>query len=69
VASLAKAYCSEAYVHCATEKFISTECIGLHVEHPANLYYKRAKFLRVVLFGWSHLPSRAAGPAASKSDA
>ena len=50
VASLAKAYCSEAYVHCATENIHIHGGIGFTWEHPAHLYYKRAKSSEL-LFG------------------
>jgi alkylation response protein AidB-like acyl-CoA dehydrogenase len=43
VASLAKAYCSEAYVHCAAENIQIHGGIGFTWEHPAHLYFKRAK--------------------------
>ena len=52
VASLAKAYCSEAYVRCATENIHIHGGIGFTWEHPANLYYKRAKSSEL-LFGGS----------------
>ncbi len=43
VASLAKAYCSEAYFHCAAENIQIHGGIGFTWEHPAHLYFKRAK--------------------------
>jgi alkylation response protein AidB-like acyl-CoA dehydrogenase len=43
VASLAKAYCSDAYVHCAAENIQIHGGIGFTWEHPAHLYFKRAK--------------------------
>jgi alkylation response protein AidB-like acyl-CoA dehydrogenase len=43
VASLAKAYCSDAYVHCASENIQIHGGIGFTWEHPAHLYFKRAK--------------------------
>ena len=51
VASLAKAYCSEAYVHCATENIHIHGGIGFTWEHPANLYYRRAKSSELLLGG------------------
>ena len=42
VASLAKAYCSEAYLHAASENIQIHGGIGFTWEHPAHLYYKRA---------------------------
>ena len=50
VACLAKAHCSEAYVRCATENIHIHGGIGFTWEHPANLYYKRAKSSEL-LFG------------------
>lgn len=43
VASLAKAYCSEAYVHAAQEAVQLHGGIGFTWEHPAHLYLKRAR--------------------------
>jgi alkylation response protein AidB-like acyl-CoA dehydrogenase len=43
VASLAKAYCSDAYVHCTSENIQIHGGIGFTWEHPAHLYFKRAK--------------------------
>ena len=43
VASLAKAYCSDAYFHCAAENIQIHGGIGFTWEHPAHLYFKRAK--------------------------
>ena len=43
VASLAKAYCSDAYLHCAAENIQIHGGIGFTWEHPAHLYLKRAK--------------------------
>ena len=43
VASLAKSYCSEAYFHCAAENIQIHGGIGFTWEHPAHLYFKRAK--------------------------
>lgn len=42
VASLAKAYCSEAYTFCAKEAVQVHGGIGFTWEHPAHLYLKRA---------------------------
>ncbi|MEM7276191.1 MAG: acyl-CoA dehydrogenase family protein, partial [Actinomycetota bacterium] len=41
VASLAKAYCSEAYFHAAAENIQIHGGIGFTWEHPAHLYFKR----------------------------
>ena len=43
VASLAKAYCSEAYFHASAENIQIHGGIGFTWEHPAHLYFKRAK--------------------------
>jgi alkylation response protein AidB-like acyl-CoA dehydrogenase len=50
VASLAKAYCSEAYFHGAAENIQIHGGIGFTWEHPAHLYFKRAKSSEL-LFG------------------
>ena len=49
-ASLAKAYCSEAYLHAAGENIQIHGGIGFTWEHPAHLYFKRAKSSEL-LFG------------------
>ncbi len=43
MASLAKAYCSEAYFQAAAENIQIHGGIGFTWEHPAHLYFKRAK--------------------------
>jgi alkylation response protein AidB-like acyl-CoA dehydrogenase len=43
VASLAKAYCSDAYLHVASQNIQIHGGIGFTWEHPAHLYYRRAK--------------------------
>ena len=43
VASLAQAYCSEAYFHATAENIQIHGGIGFTWEHPAHLYFKRAK--------------------------
>ena len=50
VASLAKAYCSEAYFHTTAENIQIHGGIGFTWEHPAHLYFKRAKSSEL-LFG------------------
>lgn len=50
VASLAKAYCSEAYSHAAAESIQIHGGIGFTWEHDAHLYFKRAKSSEL-LFG------------------
>jgi alkylation response protein AidB-like acyl-CoA dehydrogenase len=49
-ASLAKAYCTEAYFHAAAENIQIHGGIGFTWEHPAHLYFKRAKS-NELLFG------------------
>jgi alkylation response protein AidB-like acyl-CoA dehydrogenase len=50
VASLAKAHCSDAYFHVAAENIQVHGGIGFTWEHPAHLYFKRAKSSQL-LFG------------------
>jgi alkylation response protein AidB-like acyl-CoA dehydrogenase len=50
VACLAKAYCSESYFHAAAENIQIHGGIGFTWEHPAHLYFKRAKSSEL-LFG------------------
>ena len=50
VASMAKAYCSEAYFHATAENIQIHGGIGFTWEHPAHLYVKRAKSSEL-LFG------------------
>ena len=50
VASLAKAYVSEAYFHTTAENIQIHGGIGFTWEHPAHLYFKRAKSSEL-LFG------------------
>ncbi|MFE1961674.1 acyl-CoA dehydrogenase family protein [Streptomyces sp. NPDC059479] len=50
MASLAKSYCSEAYFHAAAENIQIHGGIGYTWEHPAHLYFKRAKSSEI-LFG------------------
>src|SRR6202021_3257529 len=49
VASLAKSYCSEAYFHAAAENIQVHGGIGFTWEHPAHLYFKRAKSCELLL--------------------
>jgi alkylation response protein AidB-like acyl-CoA dehydrogenase len=49
VASLAKAYCSEAYFHAAAENIQIHGGIGFTWEHDAHLYFKRAKSSELIL--------------------
>ncbi|TDC55617.1 acyl-CoA dehydrogenase [Actinomadura sp. KC345] len=48
-ASLAKATCSEAFVHVAEENIQVHGGMGFTWEHPAHLYYRRAKSSEVLL--------------------
>jgi alkylation response protein AidB-like acyl-CoA dehydrogenase len=50
VASLCKSFCSEAYFHAAAENIQVHGGIGFTWEHPAHLYFKRAKSSEL-LFG------------------
>ena len=49
-ASIAKAYCSEAYFHAAADNIQIHGGMGFTWEHPAHLYFKRAKASEL-LFG------------------
>jgi alkylation response protein AidB-like acyl-CoA dehydrogenase len=48
-ASLAKAYCSDAYYHCVAENIQIHGGIGFTWEHDAHLYFKRAKSSELLL--------------------
>jgi alkylation response protein AidB-like acyl-CoA dehydrogenase len=50
-ASLAKAYCSDAYFHAAAENIQIHGGIGFTWEHDAHLYFKRAKSSEILLGG------------------
>ena len=50
-ASIAKVYCSQAFYHVAAEGIQMHGGIGFTWEHPAHLYFKRAKSSEA-LFGW-----------------
>jgi alkylation response protein AidB-like acyl-CoA dehydrogenase len=52
VASLAKAYCADAFCHAAAENIQIHGGIGFTWEHPAHLYFKRAKASQA-MFGTS----------------
>jgi alkylation response protein AidB-like acyl-CoA dehydrogenase len=54
VASLAKAYCSDAYFHVAAENIQIHGGIGFTWEHDAHLYYRRAKASEVMFGGPTH---------------
>ncbi len=49
VAALSKAYCSEAYFHATAENIQIHGGIGFTWEHPAHLYFKRAKSSEIFL--------------------
>ena len=49
VASLAKAYCSDAYFHASAENIQIHGGIGFTWEHDAHLYFKRAKSSEILL--------------------
>jgi alkylation response protein AidB-like acyl-CoA dehydrogenase len=49
VAALSKAYCSEAYFHATAENIQIHGGIGFTWEHPAHLYFKRAKSSEIYL--------------------
>jgi alkylation response protein AidB-like acyl-CoA dehydrogenase len=49
VASLAKAYCSDAYFFAAAENIQIHGGIGFTWEHDAHLYFKRAKSTQLFL--------------------
>jgi alkylation response protein AidB-like acyl-CoA dehydrogenase len=53
-APLAKAYCSEAFLHAAAENIQIHGGIGVTWEHPAHLYLKRAKTSELLLGTPSH---------------
>ena len=49
LASLAKAYCSDAYFHCAAEAVQIHGGVGFTWEHDVHLYFKRAKSSETLL--------------------
>jgi alkylation response protein AidB-like acyl-CoA dehydrogenase len=49
LSSLAKAHCSEAYSHVAAENIQIHGGIGFTWEHPAHLYFRRAKSTEMLL--------------------
>ncbi|OBY29151.1 acyl-CoA dehydrogenase family protein [Mycolicibacter kumamotonensis] len=48
-AAMAKAYCTEAYAHAAAENIQIHGGIGFTWEHPAHLYFRRAKSTELLL--------------------
>jgi alkylation response protein AidB-like acyl-CoA dehydrogenase len=53
-ASIAKAYCSEAYSHAAAENIQIHGGIGFTWEHDAHLYYRRARSAEVMFGSPAH---------------
>jgi alkylation response protein AidB-like acyl-CoA dehydrogenase len=53
-ASIAKTYCSTAYYHIAAESIQLHGGIGFTWEHPAHLYFKRAKGSEILLGSPAH---------------
>ena len=53
-ANLAKAYCSEAYYHAAADNIQVHGGMGFTWEHPAHLYFKRAKASELLFGDASH---------------
>ncbi len=47
-ADIAKSYCSEAFFHCAAENIQIHGGMGFTWEHPAHLYFKRARASSVI---------------------
>jgi alkylation response protein AidB-like acyl-CoA dehydrogenase len=60
-ASIAKTYCSTAYYHIAAESIQMHGGIGFTWEHPAHLYFKRAKSAEVLFGSPSQHRERIAG--------
>lgn len=54
MAAMAKAYCSEVFFHCAAENIQIHGGIGFTWEHPAHLYFKRAKSSMLMLGDPTH---------------
>jgi alkylation response protein AidB-like acyl-CoA dehydrogenase len=53
-AAIAKSYCSEAYYHAAAENIQIHGGMGFTWEHPAHLYFKRAKASELLFGDPSH---------------
>ena len=62
IASLAKAYCSDAYFHAAAENIQIHGGIGFTWEHDAHLYFKRAKSSEILLGDATYHRERLAHP-------
>ncbi len=54
VASLAKAYCSDAYFHCAAEAIQIHGGVGFSWEYDVHLYFKRARSTEMFLGDAAH---------------
>jgi len=61
VASLAKAYCSEAFFHCASEAIQIHGGVGFTWEYDVHLFFKRAKSTETFLGSPSQHRERVAG--------
>jgi alkylation response protein AidB-like acyl-CoA dehydrogenase len=59
-AALAKSYCSEAYFHAAAENIQVHGGMGFTWEHPAHLYFKRAKASELLFGDGAHHRERLA---------
>lgn len=59
-ASIAKAYCSDAFYHIAAESIQIHGGIGFTWEHPAHLYFKRARSSQTLLGSTGHHRERVA---------
>ena len=53
-ASVAKAYCTDAFFHCASENIQIHGGIGFTWEHDAHLYFKRAKSSQLIFGSPQH---------------
>ncbi len=59
-ASIAKAYCTDAFYHCAAENIQIHGGIGFTWEHDAHLYFKRAKSSQLMFGSPQHHRARLA---------
>ena len=59
-ASIAKAYCTDAFYHCAAENIQIHGGIGFTWEHDAHLYFKRAKSSQLMFGSPQHHRTRLA---------
>ncbi|MDN3357616.1 acyl-CoA dehydrogenase family protein [Actinomadura sp. DC4] len=60
-ASLAKAYCTDAYIRVTTEAIQVLGGIGVTWEHPAHLYFRRAKSSQLLFGDSDHHRDRLVG--------